>query len=299
MDAQPQQTTQRKAPATEEDIRRMLQTKDFYELLGVSKTATEEDIKKQYKKLALRFHPDKLRLPGAQDVFKKIAQAYDCLSNPDKRAHYDRTGSDQPQQQRAYEQQYYDDIDPADIFSAFFGPGFAFQQGGQRRHYQYYSTRRGRDQEDRNGQNNQKGFNLMGLLQLLPFFLLIFSGVFSQLFQESPQFSLHKNSSFNILKKSVFLNINYFVDSSFEDKVMEDIEYLPSFEYKVEQEYLSNLNASCLNQDAKRRQYANMARNSWTKRDQNYYQNLSERVDMSPCEEFQELSSKHDINRYF
>lgn len=72
----------------------MLATKDFYEVLGVSKTATDEEIKKQYKKLALKYHPDKLRLPGAQDVFKKIASAYDCLTNPDKRAHYDRTGSD-------------------------------------------------------------------------------------------------------------------------------------------------------------------------------------------------------------
>lgn len=86
----------RSTPITEQDVQRMLRTKDFYDILGVSKTATEEEIKRAYKKLALKYHPDKLRLPGAQEVFKKIAQAYDCLTNADKRAFYDRTGSDQP-----------------------------------------------------------------------------------------------------------------------------------------------------------------------------------------------------------
>lgn len=68
-----------------DEIKRYLKIKDFYELLGVGKQATDEEIKKAYRKLALKFHPDKNKNTGAQDVFKKIAQAYDCLSNQEKR----------------------------------------------------------------------------------------------------------------------------------------------------------------------------------------------------------------------
>lgn len=78
------------------DVRRYLSMKDFYQILGVSRQATDDEIKKAYRKLALKFHPDKCRLDGAKEVFKKIAQAYDCLSDKDKRAFYDRTGQEEP-----------------------------------------------------------------------------------------------------------------------------------------------------------------------------------------------------------
>lgn len=67
--------------------------RDYYEILGVAKTATAEEIKKAYRKVAMQFHPD--RNPGdksAEDKFKEAAEAYEILSDQDKRAQYDRFG---------------------------------------------------------------------------------------------------------------------------------------------------------------------------------------------------------------
>ena len=67
--------------------------RDYYEVLGVDKNVTPEDLKKAYRKLALKYHPD--RNPGdkeAEEKFKEAAEAYDVLSNPDKKARYDQFG---------------------------------------------------------------------------------------------------------------------------------------------------------------------------------------------------------------
>ena len=71
----------------------MSNKRDYYEVLGVSKGASEADIKKAYRKLALKYHPDKN--PGdnaAEDRFKEAAEAYEVLSNPEKKSRYDQFG---------------------------------------------------------------------------------------------------------------------------------------------------------------------------------------------------------------
>jgi len=68
--------------------------RDYYEILGVSRDATDGDLKKAYRQLALQYHPD--RNPGdakAEERFKEISEAYSVLSDPEKRAHYDRFGT--------------------------------------------------------------------------------------------------------------------------------------------------------------------------------------------------------------
>lgn len=68
--------------------------KDYYKILGLSKNASEEEIKKAYKKLALKYHPDKNKSPGAEEKFKEIAEAYDVLSDKEKRQVYDMCGEE-------------------------------------------------------------------------------------------------------------------------------------------------------------------------------------------------------------
>ena len=67
--------------------------RDYYEVLGVERNATEEEVKRAYRKLAVKFHPDKNPDdPHAEEKFKELGEAYDVLMDPDKRAAYDRFG---------------------------------------------------------------------------------------------------------------------------------------------------------------------------------------------------------------
>jgi len=78
---------------------------DYYELLGVSKTATPEEIKKAYRKLALQYHPDRNQGDKeSEEKFKEISHAYEIISDPQKRSHYDQFGFDDLQ--RGYQQNY-------------------------------------------------------------------------------------------------------------------------------------------------------------------------------------------------
>ena len=66
--------------------------KDYYDVLGVSKDASEKDIKTAYRKLAMKHHPDRSDDPGAEEMFKELSEAYAVLSDPDKRQKYDQFG---------------------------------------------------------------------------------------------------------------------------------------------------------------------------------------------------------------
>jgi molecular chaperone DnaJ len=117
--------------------------RDFYEILGVSKNATAEEIKKAYRKVAMQFHPD--RNPGdkaAEEKFKEAAEAYEILSDADKKAQYDRYGHAAfgPGRGGAHPGgmdmndifSQFGDIFGDDVFGSFFGGGRG-RQGGDNR----------------------------------------------------------------------------------------------------------------------------------------------------------------------
>jgi len=102
--------------------------KDYYQLLGVSKNASDDEIKKAYRKMALKYHPDKNSDPGAEEKFKEISEAYEVLSDKDKRAAFDRFGSEgMRQESRGMGTPTHgftfstSRADPFEIFRTFFG----------------------------------------------------------------------------------------------------------------------------------------------------------------------------------
>jgi molecular chaperone DnaJ len=131
----------------------MAETKrDFYEVLGVSKTATKDEIKSAYRKLAKQYHPDLNKSPDAPKKFEEIQEAYDVLYDDNKRKQYDQFGMAAFEQGAStggagnpfaggdFSGQGFGDVDLNDIFQSFFGGG-----GGQRRARNDGSPRKGED----------------------------------------------------------------------------------------------------------------------------------------------------------
>ncbi len=128
-----------------------MEYKDYYKILGVEKKATQEEIKKAYRKLAVKFHPDKN--PGdkkSEEKFKEVNEANDVLSDPAKRKKYDELGENWQQYQHAgpggfggqqrgrqggaqYSYSGGDESQFSDFFESIFGNSGGFSGGGQRR----------------------------------------------------------------------------------------------------------------------------------------------------------------------
>jgi curved DNA-binding protein len=115
--------------------------KDYYAILGVDRGASADDIKKAYRKLARKYHPDVSKEPNAEEKFKEMAEAYETLKDPEKRAAYDQLGRYAPGQDFRpppdWEQQFagahgaFEDIDLSDLFASLAGRRGAGARGAR------------------------------------------------------------------------------------------------------------------------------------------------------------------------
>ncbi|MFC0270062.1 molecular chaperone DnaJ [Metabacillus herbersteinensis] len=97
--------------------------RDYYEVLGVGKNATKEEVKKAYRKLSKQFHPDINKEANASDKFKEVKEAYETLSDDQKKAHYDQFGHTDPNQGFGGGGDFGGGFGFEDIFSSIFGGG--------------------------------------------------------------------------------------------------------------------------------------------------------------------------------
>jgi molecular chaperone DnaJ len=115
----------------------VMTSKDYYELLGLTRSASEAEIKSAYKKAARKFHPDN-KETGDEEMFKKVGEAYDVLKDPNKKAIYDQYGAEALKSGAGFGRGGFGGFSSAgmddlgEIFSSFFGEGFSGRAGGRR-----------------------------------------------------------------------------------------------------------------------------------------------------------------------
>lgn len=231
-----------------EHVKRIKKCKDYYEILKVSKDATDSDIKKAYKKLALQLHPDKNKAPGAAEAFKAIGNAVAILTDAEKRKQYDMYGPEEERMQTAqahqnhshynYTRGFETDITAEELFSMFFGGGFPQQE--------FYIRRSGRwaRQQDAQAQHahSQQANGYTTFLQMFPVLLLILLTMMSSFFISDPVYSLHSNAKYSVLRTTQGLKVPYYVKENFHTEYQGSLRRL---EISVEEEYLNNLRHAC------------------------------------------------------
>lgn len=243
----------------------------YYEILSVDRTASDSDIKKSYRKLAVKLHPDKNPHPRASEAFKYVNKAWGVLSDPAKKVIYDQTGSDPDSRSSGIPENatgspfarssgfnsYAAGSDfENDIFNMFFGGqtrgaqtftfgnnGFTFQTNGAHPFFaNTQGTRRARPQQT---QEDNSLFN--SLKQLLPILLFLFIPLLSSFFSESStqDYSFVKTKSYNVERQTPRYKIPYFVNDKFITKKNLSDKQLRNFDSKIESIFIQEKRSKC------------------------------------------------------
>lgn len=236
----------------------ILSKKCHYQVLGISKSANENEIKKAYRKLALKYHPDKNSAPSAEAAFKAISGAMDVLGDNAKREAYDSYGHEASAQNsmnggggggHPFHGFHGQQMSPEDIFNMFFeqgmgGGGVRFGRRGHRRQPQYQQR-----EHDEPQQQQQPNF-LNQILQFLPIILLFlmslssFGGGGSQ-----PVYSLNREHTFRVARttsaRGVVPNIPYYVATSFDSQYPVNSHNFQRIEQAVEADFRDRLGSDC------------------------------------------------------
>lgn len=248
------------ASETSENMcKRILKAKNFYDTLGVSKDADDAAIKKAYKKLALQLHPDKCKAPSAEEAFKRIALAFQTLSDTEKRKNYDTFGEDGPPMHSAsgdvrYYQYHQGEgfLTPEDLFRMFFGgmpaevsfnrQRFPNRNGQSRSHTRTYTANMNSDGPSAQGlQAGPLWQKIAGLIQILPVLLMLFLAIMGNFMptlfpEEKPIYSFNRTREYNKQRWTGIHNVSFYTNpkTNFDSKFPPDSSKLQELEVKIE-----------------------------------------------------------------
>ncbi|KAJ8013833.1 hypothetical protein DPEC_G00033900 [Dallia pectoralis] len=223
-------------------VKQIKSCNDYYEILGVEKDAGDEDLKRSYRKLALKFHPDKNQAPGATEAFKAIGNAYAVLSNTEKRRQYDERGEETVHATRQHRHDFDADISPEDLFNMFFGGGFPSRNVHVYRNGRMHFGQQRRAGPERREQRDG-GFALF--VQVMPILILIFVSALSQMMVTPSPYSLNQRTGVGHVHRrhTQTLMVPYYVGASFLEEYSGND--LRRVEKSVEEDYISNLRNNC------------------------------------------------------
>jgi len=224
-------------------------TRDYYKILGLEKDCTVEDVRKAYRKLSLKVHPDKNKAPGAEDAFKAVSKAFQCLSDAESRKRFDLVGSDEPpvynrraaSTARSYNGNgfYEDDIDPDEIFRNFFFGGMA---PATTRQFGTFHFRTGGMHHAHGAQQGSGGSTVRMLVQLLPVLLLL---LLNFLPSSEPVYSLSRSYPYEH-KFQTQRGVTYYVKlPNFEEQYPHQRTERTTLERHVDRDYYSIVTQNC------------------------------------------------------
>jgi len=274
-----------------EAVKRIRKCKNYYEILGITKSSSESELKKAYRKLALNFHPDKNKAPGAAEAFKVIGNAYAVLSTPEKRRQYDLYGDEDSsgpsRSRRGRQNGFYEYEDPShgfqgdmtaeEIFNMFFGGGMpgssVYVRRGGRWHRGAGAGGGGysQDSSHQHQHSNEQVNGYSALFQLLPILFLIVMSLFSSLLVNDPLYSFDHTHKYNVQRRTSNIKISYYVKETF---IQEYTGSLRRLERQIEDDYISHIKSKCFQEKSYRENLLWQARYSGSqnlfKKAQNY-----------------------------
>ncbi|KAI9468233.1 MAG: hypothetical protein EXX96DRAFT_543900 [Benjaminiella poitrasii] len=298
---------------------------DYYKILKLDRKCNEIEIKKSYRKLALKFHPDKNKTPGADEAFKLISKAFTVLSDPQKRAIHDAGGGD-PEQRgggghpgfSGYRAQSFgaspfgEEISPEDLFNMFFGGGGinmanlhrqsgGFSFGGPAGFssatfagpgFRARTFNRQRQYQQHQQQQQQKsGWSIF--LQILPLILLFGYTLFSGLLtDETPIFSFQSTSVYSQPRMTSAHRVPYYVEPNAFKPYLQNHYKLSKVEQQVEIDWVRSLQQACLYERKQQQIKLNNARGAFgfVGRDEKRYQEALN-MKLTSCEELKKFGN--------